>query len=500
MANTPVEIFDANSIDLGTATNPLRMDPTGATTQPVSGTVNVAGTVPVSGSVSVSGTATASQGSAAALSGAWPVELTDGTSVLGTSAHPVNVHLDPNVVSILSNQSVSANGSMVIKNLPPGKEISIVANMTAASSGTGTPGNLIVTLTELDPGDNATALSLTPVTQVLALSSANTPPKAIVGSVYQSKSPSVLVSWTVPVNITFNGLYLTMFMKIASTAVLYGHQGPNFTLETSRGTTAPSAGLQVGGHDYYGNYQPIYTDSYGNVGIGVQQKTSDFIYPLYGDGYRNLAVSGIAASGSSVQAEGPVIVGGVDSLSNARWMTMDASGHPQIAGAASSGSVLANAGNPVMIAGSDGVHSQSLACDVNGRLAVHAAGEAADGFTAAGNPVLSAGKDGAGIVRTCKTDSSGRQLVVEESSSYSNLNAAGTTVVKNSAGHLARVCVNNKSNGSTITLYDNTAGSGTKIAVIDGGTERTCEYRCVFGTGLTAVIAGGSPDITVIYE
>jgi len=50
----------------GTATNPVRTDPTGTTTQPVSGTV------------------TANQGTAAALAGRWPVIVTDGTNTLPT--------------------------------------------------------------------------------------------------------------------------------------------------------------------------------------------------------------------------------------------------------------------------------------------------------------------------------------------------------------------------------------------------------------------------------
>lgn len=37
----------------------------------------------------VSGTVTSNQGTAAALGGAWPVEVTDGTNVLGTATHPV---------------------------------------------------------------------------------------------------------------------------------------------------------------------------------------------------------------------------------------------------------------------------------------------------------------------------------------------------------------------------------------------------------------------------
>lgn len=54
---------------------------------------NIAQTVTAAGTISVSGTVTANQGSAAALAGAWPVEVTDGTNVLGTSSHPLR--MDP---------------------------------------------------------------------------------------------------------------------------------------------------------------------------------------------------------------------------------------------------------------------------------------------------------------------------------------------------------------------------------------------------------------------
>jgi hypothetical protein len=44
------------------------------------------------------GTVTANQGTAAALVGAWPVEITDGTNILGTSSHPVRI--DPTGTTI----------------------------------------------------------------------------------------------------------------------------------------------------------------------------------------------------------------------------------------------------------------------------------------------------------------------------------------------------------------------------------------------------------------
>jgi hypothetical protein len=56
------------SVALGTLADPLRVDPTGTTPQPVSGTV------------------TADQGAAAPLAGAWPIEVTDGAGGLPVTA------------------------------------------------------------------------------------------------------------------------------------------------------------------------------------------------------------------------------------------------------------------------------------------------------------------------------------------------------------------------------------------------------------------------------
>jgi hypothetical protein len=96
----PVELTDGTNV-LGTSSHPVRVDPTGTTTQPVSGTVtanqggswSVAATQSGSWTVAAtqSGTWTVAQGTAAALSAAWPVEITDGTNVLGTSSHPLAV-------------------------------------------------------------------------------------------------------------------------------------------------------------------------------------------------------------------------------------------------------------------------------------------------------------------------------------------------------------------------------------------------------------------------
>lgn len=80
-----------------------------------------------------------------------------------------------------------------------------------------------------------------------------------------------------------------------------------------------------------------------------------------------------------------------------------------------------------------------------------------------------------------------------------NITTATTTVVKTGPGVLVSVVLN-ETNAGAITIYDNTAASGTVIATIaasaTGGS--TFGYLCQFTTGLTVVTAGAD-DITVVY-
>jgi hypothetical protein len=61
LTNAYAVLYTSGDVETGTAANPLRVDPTGSTTQPVSGTV------------------TANQGTAAVVANAWPTLVTDGT-------------------------------------------------------------------------------------------------------------------------------------------------------------------------------------------------------------------------------------------------------------------------------------------------------------------------------------------------------------------------------------------------------------------------------------
>lgn len=92
----------------------------------------------------------------------------------------------------------------------------------------------------------------------------------------------------------------------------------------------------------------------------------------------------------------------------------------------------------------------------------------------------------------------------KKTSSFSHITTNTTTTVKSGAGVLRRIVINTKgSTSNTLTIYDNTTGSGTVIGVIDtvNGASGHFEYGVNFSTGLTIVTANGTAaDVTVIYE
>lgn len=82
---------------------------------------------------------------------------------------------------------------------------------------------------------------------------------------------------------------------------------------------------------------------------------------------------------------------------------------------------------------------------------------------------------------------------------YRNIATATTTAVKSGSGVLKSITVNTTAAGA-ITVYDNTAASGTKIATLKASVaEGVYEYDVSFNTGLTIVTAAAS-DITVAYR
>lgn len=72
--------------------------------------------------------------------------------------------------------------------------------------------------------------------------------------------------------------------------------------------------------------------------------------------------------------------------------------------------------------------------------------------------------------------------------SYKSLTASGTTVVKTGAGQLQGFFCGTAT--GNITIYDNTAASGTKILDTCALAVGNNILRCGFQTGLTIVLSG----------
>lgn len=79
------------------------------------------------------------------------------------------------------------------------------------------------------------------------------------------------------------------------------------------------------------------------------------------------------------------------------------------------------------------------------------------------------------------------------------ISTATTTTAKTGRGTLYRIIISETAAG-TITIYDNTAASGTVLAVFKASVvEGTYDIGCRFLTGCTIVTAGAS-KVTVITD
>ena len=120
----------------------------------------------------------------------------------------------------------------------------------------------------------------------------------------------------------------------------------------------------------------------------------------------------------------------------------------------------------------------------------------------AGATVKTGAGTASGAVRVeLPTDGTGK--VSLNGYSFSNITTATTTTLVTGSGVLHGITINAKGTvASTVTIYDNTAGSGTKIGIIDSlNLSGSFGYDANFATGLTIVTTGTvAPDITVLYR
>lgn len=88
--------------------------------------------------------------------------------------------------------------------------------------------------------------------------------------------------------------------------------------------------------------------------------------------------------------------------------------------------------------------------------------------------------------------------------SYAHLTGTATVVAKAKAGVLHRIIVNSATINAVVTIYDNTAGSGTVIGVYTFGAAQTMPLSLqydgiLFNTGLTLVSSVAAVDVTIMY-
>lgn len=96
------------------------------------------------------------------------------------------------------------------------------------------------------------------------------------------------------------------------------------------------------------------------------------------------------------------------------------------------------------------------------------------------------------------------RMVTIGSFNFTNIATATTTTVKSGSGFLNRITINKGVASATVTLYDNTAGSGTLIGTITFGAALLGDpgipllYEVNFTTGLT-IVTSGATDLTVSW-
>ena len=104
-----------------------------------------------------------------------------------------------------------------------------------------------------------------------------------------------------------------------------------------------------------------------------------------------------------------------------------------------------------------------------------------------------------GILEDGEVQKGALHTVPGDALSFLNMASTVSTVVKTGAGMLHAIVINKSANG-TITVYDNTAGSGTKIATLKASVvENSYIYDLKFSNGLY-VIPGAAVDVTYVYR
>lgn len=189
-------------------------------------------------------------------------------------------------------------------------------------------------------------------------------------------------------------------------------------------------------------------------------------------------------------------------------------------GAAVVGLIGSTAPNFAIMIGSKDINGNVQAASTGPTGSMNVGGDTASGATDVGYPVKTGTIYNASLPTPSnaqRVDSQSNQfgeLAVQFRNKFRNITGNATTVVKSGSGRLHSIMINRNWTGGTVTIYDNTAGSGTVIATLDVGTPSGGLLSTTgtpgpimlgpmgleFATGLTVVTSGSSNNnVTILY-
>lgn len=281
-------------------------------------------------------------------------------------------------------------------------------------------------------------------------------------------------------------------------------------------------GASVGAYTSYRLRFSVATS--GTVSAAINASSAPSTVQAFQFNAANLNVSNpnleIAPGASSTGIIGPMVQGLVNTSnpsgfanSTIRPVSLNANLQLRVIASAEGATASAVPANAIQVGGSDGTNLRAWAMDTSGNGFV--VGSIANGSADSGNPVKVGGVYNStqtalttGNRGNAQVDIFG-DVAIGNNTSFSHLTANATTTIKSGNTLLYSICVNNLVGGATLTVYNNTAGSGTVFAVINsvlngasqGWTPHCTQYGGVLlGTGLTVVAAGGPSDYTIIYK
>lgn len=171
-----------------------------------------------------------------------------------TFSGPQPVYIDPNLVSVLSNSTVAANGSFTSDPVLGGGQVSLIINITGTPTG-GSP-TLQFSVQEVDPVDGVTAIGSATTSNIFNSASYQ------VISLASTNSCRFKVTWTVGGSTpSFGGVNVSLSNKIGG-----GSAGSNASVG-SVNVTAPSSATMIGGVDDSGNLSPFSVSPAGHLPI-----------------------------------------------------------------------------------------------------------------------------------------------------------------------------------------------------------------------------------------